>query len=177
MAGPQPAWVRRRDVSERQTVVLESPSLRAPSRATRYGRPPVWLIAGLTVLLPIVAFVLLLAGETIWAAALALIAFVLAIAFAPETREALRFAGYAGWTWSGSGIRLARLRVERERSERRLDAALRELGSATYDGDDDRTRLAQARAHDAAAALARTCDEENRVLTETRSRVAERRIR
>ena len=177
MAGPQPAWVRRRDVSERQTVAIGVPSLRSPSRATSYGRPPVWLIAWLTVLLPIVAFVLLLVGHTIWAAVLAVVAFVLAIAFGPETRKALRFAGFAGSTWSASGIALARLRLERRRRKRRLDAALGELGSATYEGDDERTRLAQACAHDAAAALARTCDEENRVLTETRRRVAERRIR
>jgi hypothetical protein len=177
MAGGQPAWVRRRGNAEQETAVLGPSPARGAFQANRYGTPPVWLLAGLTVLLPIVAFVLLLTGQTVVAAALALVAFVLAIMFGPETRQALRLAGYAGWQWSTTAGRVGGLRIERRRNERRLDGALRELGSATYSGDDERTRLAQARAHEAAAALARVCDEEARLVEETRTRVAQRRRR
>src|SRR5215469_1950600 len=102
MAGRQPAWVRRADLAEQQTVVLVAPPGRGGAEATRtgatrYGTPPAALVAGLTVLLPIVAFALLLAGKTVAAAALALVAFVLAIMFGPETRETLRLWGYAAW--------------------------------------------------------------------------------
>jgi hypothetical protein len=182
MAGRQPAWVRRADLTEQQTAVLAAPPGRGGAEATRagatrYGAPPAALVAGLTVLLPLVAFALLLAGKTVAAAALALVAFVLAIMFGSETRELLRFAGYGAWEWSVTGARVAELRVERRRSQRRLDGALRELGSATYDEDDDRIRLAQARAHDAAAFLDRACDEEARLVERTRTRVHERRRR
>jgi len=177
MAGRQPAWVRRPDSSEHQTAVLGAPPRKGGVRGTRYGTPPTSLLAGLTVLLPIVAFALLLAGKTVAAAALALVAFVLAIMFGPETRRTLRLWGYAAWEWSSAGTRIAGLRLERRRSKRSLDGALRELGSATYDSDDDRVRLAQARARDAGAALARACDEEARLVERTRTRVDERRRR
>jgi hypothetical protein len=166
--------VRRRDVTERETFVLVAP--RGPhAGATFYGKPPEWLVAGLTVALAIAAFALLIAGQTVAAAGTALVAFVLAIMFGPEIRETLRLAGYAVWEWSSAVVRVVGLRVERRRSERRLDGALRELGSATYEGDDERTRVAQANAHDAAAALDRACDGETRLLEQTRRRVADRR--
>jgi hypothetical protein len=176
MAGRQPAWVRRTDQTEQQTAVLAAPK---GSRidATRYGTPPTSLVAGLTVLLPIVAFALLLAGMTVAAAALALVAFVLAIMFGPETRRTLLLAGYGAWEWTRTAARIGELRLERRRSRRRLDGAIRDLGSATYDEDGDRIGLAQARAHDAAAALARACDEEARLVERTRSRVERRRRR
>ena len=177
MAGRQPAWVRRPDLTEQETAVLRAPPRAGGIEATRYGTPPAALVAGLTVLLPIIAFALLLAGKTVVAAALALVAFVLAIMFGPETRQTLRFAGYAAREWSSTAARVAELRLERRSSKRRLDGALRELGSATYDGDGDQIRLAQARAHDAAAVLARACDEEARLVERTRMRVDERRRR
>jgi hypothetical protein len=177
MAGRQPAWVRRPDLTEQQTAALAAPRRRRRVEATRYGTPPAALVAGLTVLLPIVAFALLLAGKTVAAAALALVAFVLAIMFGPETRQTLRLVGYEAAEWSRAGVRVAELRLARRRSKRRLDGALRELGSATYDGDSDRIRLEQARAHDAAAALARACDEEARLVEQTRRRVEQRRRR
>jgi hypothetical protein len=177
MAGRQPAWVRRPDLTEQQTAVLAAPSRGRRVDATKYGTPPAALVAGITVLLPIVAFALLLAGKTVAAAALALVAFVLAIMFGPETRQTLRLAGLGAWEWSKTGARVAGLRLERRRSKSRLDGALRDLGSATYDEDGDRIRLAQARAHDAAAALARACDEEARLVEWTHTRVEERRRR
>jgi hypothetical protein len=177
MAGRQPAWVRRPDISEHQTAVLGAPPRKGGVRGTRYGTPPTSFLAGLTVLLPIVAFALLLAGRTVAAAALALVAFVLAIMFGPETRQTLRLWGYAAREWSSAGARIAGLRLERRRSQRTLDGALRDLGSATYDGDDECIRLAQVRARDAGTALARACDEEARLLERTRTRVEERRRR
>src|SRR5262245_40371035 len=121
MAGRQPAWMRRRDVTERQTEVLAGPPGSPAARPTFYGKPPVWLVAALTVVLPVAAFALLLAGQTVAAAGIALVAFVLAIMFGPETREALRLSGYAAWEWSSAAARVAGLRVERRRRERRLD--------------------------------------------------------
>ena len=177
MAGRQPAWVRRPDISEHQTAVLGAPPRKGGVRGTRYGTPPTSFLAGLTVLLPIVAFALLLAGKTVAAAALALVAFVLAIMFGPETRQTLRLWGHAAREWSSVGTRIAGLRLEQRRSRRSLDGALRELGSATYDRDDDRIRLAQVRARDAGTALARACDEEARLLERARTRVDERRRR
>ena len=175
MAGNQPAWVRRRDVADNETAILPAPPGSHAPRATFYGKPPVWLIAALTVALAVAAFALLVAAQTVAAAAIALAAFVLAITFGPETRDALRLAAYAGWHWSSAAPRIAGLRVERRRSEHRLDGALRDLGAATWEGDDERTRVAQADAHDAAAALARACDGETRLLEQTRMRVADRR--
>ena len=177
MAGRQPAWVRRADLTERDTAVLTTPSGGGGVAATRYGRAPASLVAGITVLLPIAAFALLLAGRTAAAAALALVAFVLAIMFGPETRQALRFAGYGAWEWSSTAARIAGLRLERRRSKRRLDGALRDLGSATYHGDDDHVRLAQAHAQVAATDLARACDEEARLVERARTRVERRRRR
>ena len=110
-------------------------------------------------------------------AALALVAFVLAIMFGPETRQTLRLAGLGAWEWSKTGARVAELRVERRRSKRRLDGALRDLGSATYHGDDDHVRLAQAHAQVAATDLARACDEEARLVERARTRVERRRRR
>jgi hypothetical protein len=177
MAGRQPAWVRRADLTEQQTAVLAAPPRTGRVEATRYGTPPAALVAGLTVLLPVVALALLLAGMTVAAAALALVAFVLAIMFGPETRATLRLAGYGAWEWSRTGVRAAELRLEQRRSKRRLDGALRELGSATYESDRPRIDLAQARAHEAAADLARACDEESHLIEGTRMRVDERRRR
>jgi hypothetical protein len=134
----------------------------------------VWLIVALAVALPVAALALLLAGQTVAAAAIALVALVLAIMFGPEIRAALRLAAYAAWHWGKAAVRVVTLRAERRRSERRLDGALRDLGSATYEGDGERTLLAQSRAHDAAAAFARACDEETRLLEQTRTRVAHR---
>jgi hypothetical protein len=177
MAGRQPAWVRRADLTEQNTAVLTAPRGGGGVVATRYGRAPASLVAGITVLLPVVAFALLLAGKTVAAAALALVAFVLAIMFGPETRQELRFAGYGAWEWSSTAVRIVRLRLERRRSKRRLDGALRDLGSATYDGDDDRIRLAQAHAQIAATDLARACDEEACLVERARTRVERRRRR
>src|SRR5262245_4871188 len=118
MAGRQPAWVRRPDLTEQQTAVLAAPARGRRVDATRYGTPPAALVAGITVLLPIVAFALLLVGKTVAAAALALVAFVLAIMFGPETRQTLRFAGHGAWEWSRTGVRVAGLRLERRRSKR-----------------------------------------------------------
>jgi hypothetical protein len=177
MAGRQPAWVRRADLTEQQTAVLAGPPRAGRAETTRYGTPPAALVAGLTVLLPVVALALLLTGMTVAGAALALVAFVLAIMFAPETRETLRFAGYGAWEWTRTGVRVAELRLEQRRSKRRLDGALRDLGSATYEGDRGHIDLAQARAHDAAAVLARACDEEARLVEGTRTRVEDRRRR
>jgi hypothetical protein len=169
--------VRRTDPAERQTVVLGAPAVGGGARRTRYGTPPAAVLAGLTVVLPLVAFVLLLTGRTVAAAALALVAFVLAIMFGPETRQSLRLWSYAAWEWGSTGTRVAGLRLERLRSKRRLDGALRELGSATYDHDDERIGLAEARARDAGTALAHACDEEARLVEKTRTRVEERRRR
>jgi hypothetical protein len=177
MTRRQPAWVRRRDVSDQETAVLAAPPGSHASGPTFYGKPPVWIVAALAVALPVAAFALLLAGQTVAAAALALVAFVVAIMFGPEIREALRLAAYAAWHWGRAAARVVTLRVERRRSERRLDGALRDLGSATYEGDGERTRDAQARAHDAAAAFAHACDEETRLLEQTRTRVAAAAIR
>jgi len=176
MEGRQPAWVRRRGMSDQRTAVLEAPSRRlSGTHKTQYGRPPAWFVAALTVVIAVVAFALLLVGHTILAAALALVAFVLAIAFAPEIREVLRFTGFAGWAWGRTSARIGQLRIERKRSERRLERALHDLGTATFAGDGERMRLAQERANDASASLASACDEEARLAGETRARVARRR--
>jgi hypothetical protein len=176
MEARQPAWMRGRDVSEQRTAVLDPPQQRTSrTLRTQYGRPPAWFVAVLTIAVAIVAFVLLLAGQTIVAAALALVAFVLAIAFAPEIREVLRFTGFAGWAWGRTGARIGQLRVERKRTERRLDKALHDLGSATFAGDGERMRRAQERANEASASLASACDEETRLVGETRAGVARRR--
>jgi hypothetical protein len=53
MAGRQPAWVRRPDLTEQETAVLRTPPKAGRIEATRYGTPPAALVGGLTVLPPI----------------------------------------------------------------------------------------------------------------------------
>jgi hypothetical protein len=174
MNARQPAWVRRAELTEQDTAVL-APRGGGGVAATGYGRAPASLVAGITVVLPIVAFALLLAGKTLAAAALALVAFLLALMFGPETRQALCFAGNGAREWSSTAARIVELRLERRRSKRRLDGALRELGSATYRDDHEGVRLAEAHAHAAATDLARACDEEARIVERARARVERRK--
>jgi hypothetical protein len=190
MAARQPAWVRRSETSARETQIM-------PARPTPpgrlYGAPPAGLAAGLTILLPILAFALLVMGHLIAAAAVGVVSIALAITFAPETREALRRLGgsaaalgrkaehwgrvtwFALATWSRAAVRVARLRLSRRKLEGELHDRIFELGSAAYEGDDAGAGVARSLAEQAAAAIAQSDSEEARALHETRERIAETR--
>ena len=190
MAARQPAWVRRSEASARETQVM-------PARPTPpgrlYGAPPAGLAAGLTILLPILAFVLLVVGHLVAGAAVGVVSIALAITFAPETRDALRrlgsssaglggraeHGGRVAWfalaTWSRAGARIARLRLSRRKLEGELHDRIWELGSAAYAGDDAGAGAARSLAEQTAAAIAEADVEEARALQETRERIAETR--